>query len=213
MKELTIRYGALCKERGYLYSLFVGFFVLTISFVLANYAGEYSSRVADQSVTDLILDNIELRDVTFIHVHAALMFWIVFSIYIMTKPGTLPFITKTAAVFILVRSAFICLTHLGTPMNHLTIPTNFSSIFVFTGDFFFSGHVGGPFLLMLVFWKHIKLRYFYLSVSIFFAFIVLVGHLHYSIDVFAAPFITYCIYQFSRFVFMKDYQFFEQEME
>lgn len=211
MRALGIRYSNLCQDRSYLLGLCVGFTTLFLSFILANQAGEYASQVAGSSVHDLILNSMPMRDVTLIHVYAALFFWLSFSIYILTRPGALPFVTKTAAVFILVRSVFICLTHLGAPPNNLIIPPNYSAFFLFTGDLFFSGHVGGPFLLMLLFWEHIKLRYFYLATSIFFSYIVLSGHIHYSIDVFAAPFITYGIYQFSRFVFTKDYSFFEQE--
>ncbi len=211
MKALVFRYSTLCQDRNYLVSLFLGLLVLSISFILANQAGEYATLVATASVSDLFLDSITMRDVTLLHVYAALAFWFIFSIYIVTKPGALPFVTKTAAVFILVRSIFICLTHLGAPPNNLVIPPNYSAFFLFTGDLFFSGHVGGPFLLMLLFWEQAKLRYFYLATSLFFAYIVLAGHIHYSIDVFSAPFITYGIYQFSRFAFANDYQFFARE--
>ncbi len=213
MKSLALRYSTLCQDRNYLGSLVLGFLALSISFILANQAGEYATLVATASVSDLLFDSIAMRDVTLLHVHAALTFWLIFSIYIVTRPGALPFVTKTAAIFILVRSLFICLTHLGAPPNNLVISANYSTFFLFTGDLFFSGHVGGPFLLMLLFWEQVKLRYFYLATSLFFAYIVLAGHIHYSIDVFAAPFITYGIYQFSRFAFTKDYQFFAREFQ
>ena len=212
MKALTMRYGFLCLDRNYLCGLLSGFIALFISFIVCNHAGEYATRVAGYPVHDFILDNIPMRDVSLLHVHAALTFWTIFTLYAFIRPGILPFITKTAALFILVRSLFICLTHLGAPANNLVIPDNFSTFFLFTGDLFFSGHVGGPFLLMLIFWENSKQRYLYLSATLFFAYIVLLGHIHYSIDVFAAPFITYCIYQFSRLAFVKDYQFLEQEL-
>ena len=47
--------------------------------------------------------------------------------------------------------------------------------------------------------------------SLFFAYIVLVGHIHYSIDVAAAPFITYGVYQFARYFFDGDYDYFKKE--
>jgi len=37
--------------------------------------------------------------------------------------------------------------------------------------------------------------YFFIAASIFFGVVVLLGHLHYSIDVLAAFFITYSIYR------------------
>lgn len=210
MRSLTLRYGMLCQEQSYLSNLIIGFTALILSFIISNYASEYASENALIPVADLILNYIELRDVSFIHVYAALTFWLTCALYILIyRPETLPFVTKTAALFILVRSGFICLTHIGAPVNNLTIPDNFSSFFIFDGDLFFSGHVGGPFLLMLLFWHNQSLRYFYLLSSIFFAYVVLAGHIHYSIDVFAAPFITYSIYQCSLFVFAKDYEYFK----
>ncbi|AHE67415.1 hypothetical protein Loa_01868 [Legionella oakridgensis ATCC 33761 = DSM 21215] len=173
----------------------------------------YASAIAGNPVDDLLLNLLPVYDVTFVHVYAALLFWFVVAMYILMRPGMIPFITKTASVFIITRSAFICLTHLGAPPNQLIIPENFSSFFLFNGDLFFSGHVGGPFLLALLFWRNKTLRYFSLAASLFFAYIVLIGHIHYSIDVFAAPFITFGIYELSKFLFAKEYYFFMQDIK
>ncbi|WP_133127783.1 phosphatase PAP2-related protein [Legionella nagasakiensis] len=213
MKVLVNRYVTLSQEAGFLRSLFIGFTLLIISFFIANNAGLYASEMAGNPVDDLILNYLPLCDVTVLHVYAALLFWLFVSIYMLTQPGLIPFITKTASVFIVTRSAFICLTHLGAPPNQLMIPEGFSSFFLFNGDLFFSGHVGGPFLLALLFWQNKILRYFSLAASVFFAYIVLVGHIHYSIDVFAAPFITFGIYELSKILFVKEYSFFVQEIK
>ena len=211
MKTVFIDYKLLCQNPRYRRGLFFGFSLLILSFIAGNLAGEYASQVAGNRVDDLILSYLPMRNVTFVHVYAALFFWISFILYMLTHPEKIPFISKTAALFILVRSTFICLTHLGAPTNELNIPDNMASFFLFDGDLFFSGHVGGPFLLMLLFWENKKLRYFCLLSSIFFAYIVLVGHIHYSIDVFAAPFITYGVYALSCKFFVKDYQFFQDK--
>jgi len=77
----------------------------------------------------------------------------------------------------------------------------------FTGDdLFFSGHVGLTYLMALLLWDTPRLRYIYLAISIMFAAVVLLGHLHYSIDVFAAYFITYSIYILSTRLFKRDYE-------
>lgn len=211
MKSLVIRYTNLFQEQSYLYNLTLGLLLLVASFIINNYASVYATQIASLPVTDLILDNLSLYDVSFIHVYAALSFWLVFTLYLFVyRPGALPFISKTAALFILVRSCFICLTHMGAPVNNLSIPS-FSSFFIYNGDLFFSGHVGGPFLLALIFWQQITLRYFYLLTSLFFAFIVLAGHIHYSIDVAAAPFITYSVYQFAQYFLAADYEYFKRD--
>jgi membrane-associated phospholipid phosphatase len=77
--------------------------------------------------------------------------------------------------------------------------------FIGGNDLFFSGHTGAPFLLALIFWRIPPLRYLFLAWSLFFAVIVLLGHLHYTIDVLSAFFITYTIFHMSEF-FFKTYQ-------
>lgn len=206
MKAVADRYQALCQERIFIKSLMSGVFLLITSFLIMNFAGNYASHMAGNPVSDLILDNLPLRDVTVFHVNTAITFWTIFTIYILLQPAFIPFITKSAALFILIRCAFISMTHLGAPPNQLVIPDNFSSFVLFNGDLFFSGHVGGPFLMMLIFWSKPILRYVCLTTSIFFAYTVLAGHIHYSIDVFAAPFITYGIFHISQFLFASDYQ-------
>ncbi len=210
MRSLVIRYSPFLQEQSYLYNLILGLFLLIVSFIINNYASLYATQMANKAVSDLILDNINMYDVSIIHVYAALSFWLIFILHtVLYRPGSIPFISKTAALFILVRSCFICLTHIGAPINNLTIPS-FSSFFIYNGDLFFSGHVGGPFLLALIFWHQARLRYFYLLTTLFFAYIVLAGHIHYSIDVAAAPFITYCVYQFALYFFSEDYAFFKR---
>ncbi|RUR11150.1 phosphatase PAP2-related protein [Legionella sp. km772] len=212
MKNLSLRYYNLLQEQSYLSNLVLGLLLLAASFVINNHASLYATQIAGQAVPDLFLDNLDLQDVSFLHIYAALSFWLIFTLYVFVfRPETLPFISKTASVFILIRSGFICLTHIGAPVNNLTIPT-FSSFFIYNGDLFFSGHVGGPFLLALIFWNERFSRYLYLLTSLFFGYIVLAGHIHYSIDVAAAPFITYGVFHFAKYFFALDYGYFNSSI-
>jgi len=77
-------------------------------------------------------------------------------------------------------------------------------------DMFFSGHTGMPFLLALMFWEDKLARYISLTASCIFGAAVLFGHLHYSIDVFAAFFITYTIFQIAQKFFPEDYRLFHK---
>jgi len=109
-----------------------------------------------------------------------------------------------------VRSVFVTLTHLG--VSPADLPADFNSNFIkrlsYGGDLFFSGHTGMPFLMALVFWQNKKLRIFCIASAIFFGAVVLAVHMHYSIDVLAAFFITYTIYHLAETFFKKDYQLF-----
>jgi membrane-associated phospholipid phosphatase len=79
----------------------------------------------------------------------------------------------------------------------------------FGGDLFFSGHTGLPFLMALIFWNHPRLRYTFIAASLIFGTSAILGHYHYSIDVFAAYFITYSIFHIARTMFRSDLRLFE----
>jgi hypothetical protein len=75
---------------------------------------------------------------------------------------------------------------------------------------FFSGHTGMPFLLALIFWDNKPLRYILFSASLIFGVSMILGHLHYSIDVAAAFFISHSIYRIGRRLFSADYKLFHK---
>jgi membrane-associated phospholipid phosphatase len=120
---------------------------------------------------------------------------------------------KSIAVFTLIRSVFVSITHISPFPTHAIITSVFfnKEVFygIFTGnDLFFSGHTGIPFLLALMFWENKTLRIIFLGFSLMFAMVVLLGHLHYSIDVLSAFFITYTIFDICKFFFKKDWKLF-----
>lgn len=187
-------------------SILWGVILLLISLVINFIAGSYASSHADHGVRDLILDNVPTLDVSFIFIYGIAAFFGIIGFLMIQRPKRAPFILMTLSLFIIFRSFFIVLTHLG-PSPELTnfSLNNFVSYFTFTGDLFFSAHTGMPFLMALIFWKHFKLRIFFICTSIFFAITVLLGHLHYSIDVFSAFFITYGIYKIAKHIFNDEY--------
>ena len=65
---------------------------------------------------------------------------------------------------------------------------------------------------MTMFRFTIGARIFFTAVAIFFGIIVLMGHLHYSIDVLSAFFITYSIYHIAKFLFKEDKILFDKEV-
>jgi membrane-associated phospholipid phosphatase len=100
------------------------------------------------------------------------------------------------------------MTHLGPSPDH--IATDLEGLrYVSSGaDLFFSGHTGLPFLMSLLFWENKKLRYIFLFCSVAAAVAVILGHLHYTIDVFSAFFITYGVFHISQRIFKRDYSLF-----
>jgi len=193
------------------FSLLVfSFFIFLSSIIVSFLAGVYATDRASNMVTDIVLSNTPAFnvDAPFVYGTFILAFFIAFLCLI--YPKRFPFILSSMALFYLIRSFFVLLTHLGP--YPIRVESNFgvtiSRLFFGGGDFFFSGHTGAPFLMALLFWRYKPLRYIFLFSAIFFAVIVLLGHLHYTIDVASAFFITYTIYRLSVFLFPKQEKLF-----
>ncbi len=209
MKHLFQKYRHVWTECGFIVSVLLGVFLLLLSLGLNFVLGTYASRNASNAVTDVILSNIPVLDVENLFIWGTWVFISFVFCIVLFEPKTIPFVLKSSAFFICIRSIFVSLTHIGPfPVPPLLDAGTLTNLINFTGDLFFSGHTGFPFLLALMFWHHRYLRWVFLGSSLFFAVIVLVGHFHYSIDVFAAFFITYGIFQLSKKAFSKDYTLF-----
>lgn len=163
--------------------------------------------MAGSPADDIILDNIPVFNVDFIVNEVALMFICFVVLILILDPKRIPFALKSAAVFVIIRSLFVTLTHIGPSAIHSHIGRHdIMSSFNLGKDLFFSGHTGMPFLMALIFWDSAWVRYVCLGASAVFGVAVLLGHLHYSIDVFAAFFITYSIFEISKKFFSSDYE-------
>ena len=192
--------------------LFASLFLLA-ALVIQHFAYNY----IDQSVTgihvgDLLLDNLPVVNLDFFIVQGALVSTAVVLVLFLGNPKYLIFSIKALALFIIIRSFFITLTHLGTNLHQITLNVNSIGFWLYDflynakNDFFFSGHVGASFLFALVFWKKTIFRYVFFAFSLIFAISMLLAHMHYSIDIFAAPFITYGVFVISKKLFKKDFE-------
>ncbi|MDE2001675.1 MAG: hypothetical protein KGI60_03895 [Patescibacteria group bacterium] len=214
MEELKQNYRHFWEDRDLLYSSVVGVLFLIASLIINYAAGMFATLNASNSVTDIILDNVPRMNVEYVFVQGILLF-LAFVAYLLIKdPRRIPFALKSIAFFVIVRSIFVSLTHFAPfPDNNFDVYGSFIKNFTFGGDLFFSGHTGLPFLMALLFWQNKRLRFFFICASIFFGTAVLLGHLHYSIDVFAAFFITDSVYRLGSGLFSKDKALFAQTMQ
>jgi hypothetical protein len=200
-----ISYGHM-RNSPLIRSSLAGVLLLVVALVTNHYAGLYAFESASNAVTDIILSNIHAFDVDMIFIYGPVLFWAFVAYTLIRRPATIPFTLKSVAVFIFVRALFISLTHIGPFPEHIELTNRFFLFFSTGSDLFFSGHTGLPFLLALVFWKDTWLRITFILTSIFFGVIALLGHLHYSIDVAGAFFITYTIFHISRYFFPSDHK-------
>jgi len=179
---------------------------LFAALVINYWAGMYANLHSSNYVQDIILDNVPLYETKFIFIYGALFVVIFVCFLLFFMPRYFPFLLKTAALLVVIRSLFLIMTHLAPYPERAFLPTNhFIGKFTFGADLFFSGHTAFPYMLALVYWSNKPLRIIFLITSVVFAASVLLGHLHYSIDVFAAYFITYSVYRISMRFFKEEY--------
>ena len=209
MNAILEKYKRLYLEKSLVGPLFISFLFLLFSLIINYAAGTYATERASNAVTDIILSNIPVFDVDIIFIYGPILFFIVVGVLIILEPKWMPFTLKSIALFVLVRAFFISLTHLGPFPDQIAFSSNFIlNKLTFGGDLFFSGHTGLPFLMALLFWNFKHLRLIFLATSFIFGASVLMGHIHYSIDVASAFFITYTIYHICIRIFPKDYKLF-----
>jgi len=207
MRKFIDKHLTLWTQREFLVSVLIGLLILAVGLTATNFANHYATLRASNWVTDIILDNIPVVNVSFLYSQGALLFLVIVALILILEPKRVPFVLKSLGLFFIVRSIFMTLTHIAAPpqmsvLNYTDLINRLSS----GDDLFFSAHTGLPFLLALVFWNEKYLRYLFILATLAGGTIVLLGHLHYSIDVFSAFFISFGIYHMAMFLFKKEYK-------
>ncbi len=114
------------------------------------------------------------------------------------NPKQLMFVLQVYVLMIIFRIAAMYILPLNPPDKMILLNDPFVQLFgtgkVLTKDLFFSGHTATLFLLFLCSPKTL-LKKIYFVFTILIAASVLLQHVHYSIDVLAAPFFTYAAYR------------------
>ncbi len=165
-------------------------FVLFLLSTFLNY-NEFRPGFTFNDPVLKLFDPIDLTWLTFILIYAAL---IIALIYLLREPESLLIAIQTYTIMALVRIAAMYLLPLDPPENLIPLVDPLVQLtgggLVLKKDLFFSGHTSTMFLLFLSVDKK-SLKYTFLLCTILVGFTVLLQHVHYSIDIFAAPFFAY----------------------
>lgn len=187
----------------YRYLILLSLLIVAAATFLDYYSGVYVTNAKVAYVPDLILDHIKPVDLRPIFVYGYLTLCFTLFLYpFLLHIRTLHEVVSQFSFLVMLRAVFVMLTHLQSPPDGIrgSFPWIFQEI-SFYNDMFFSGHTAIPFLGFLLFDG--KIRYFFLAGSILMGMTVLLMHLHYSIDVFSAFFITYCCYKIGQVILKK----------
>jgi hypothetical protein len=116
-----------------------------------------------------------------------------------TRPAALLVALQSYAFIVAVRMAAMYFVPLDPPSGIIPLKDPFVGLFdsgvVLTKDLFFSGHTATLFLLFLTA-QHRVLRVVFLLATLMVGAGVIWQHVHYTVDVLAAPFITFGCYRF-----------------
>jgi hypothetical protein len=206
------RYQASWFDTYFRFSAPVAIILFALSVVVNFYAGVYATTHASNFVEDIVLSNTPVFDVGFIFIWGVVALIAAIVVLCVSHPKRIPFVLHSLSAFYLIRAAFVSMTHLEPYPAHAVLDVTGLVARQFGGaDLFFSAHTGAPFLMALIFWHKPALRYLFLTWSGVFGVIVLLGHLHYTIDVFSAFFITYGIYHIALWLFPRERALFMAE--
>ncbi len=122
-------------------------------------------------------------------------------IYFVQNPKQLLTAITAYGIMILFRIAAMYILPLDPPAKMIALQDPFVEFFgqsgTLTRDLFFSGHTAIMFLFFLI-TVNKKLKYIFLSGTIAIAILVIIQHVHYSVDVFVAFFVSYCSYAIAK---------------
>lgn len=147
-----------------------------------------------------LFNPVDLTWLTFLLIYGSLITAI---IYLFTKPEKLLLAIQLYTLMVFVRIIAMWLLPLNPPEKMILLVDPFVEFFgtgkTLTKDLFFSGHTATLFILFLsADNKYLKL--FFLIGTIGVAVSVLLQHVHYSIDVFAAVIFTYACYSILKLI-------------
>ena len=202
-------YKVILHDKKHLASMGISY-VFFLSSLFANYLAIHIALIdAGNATTDILLDHLPLINTDFVFTEGALVFVILVTFLLLIRPRTATFTLKSITLLIYTRALFVIMTHLAPYPDHISTDLARFQYFSSGSDLFFSGHTAIPFMLALIFWNVKNLRIFFILCSFVAACAVLFGHMHYTIDVFAAYFITYGVYCIARYCFKTDHQYFK----
>lgn len=210
--SLRAEYRAIFFERTYLVSALVSFLLFLGALFASSRAVQFATKDVGNSTSDILLDNLPLINTDIIFSEGALALVVLVTVLLLIKPRAITFTLKSLALLIYTRSLFVIMTHLAPYPDHIITDINRFQYISSGSDLFFSGHTAIPFMLALVFWNIKQLRFFFIFCSVLAANAVIFGHLHYTIDVFAAYFITYGVFHIAQHLFKADYHLFKKSL-
>ena len=181
--------------------MLVTLFFFIACFVVSVYFIDRCELRNGHVLHDVILDMLPHKDVStyiFILTYGGIVLAIASSL---SAPHLLIKGFQMYAILLLMRAVFIALFPLNPPQEMVLLQDKIGSFLLngqqypITKDLFFSGHTSTLFLMFLI-TQQKKVKATLLTISIIVPILLLVQHVHYTIDILAAPVFSYAIFSF-----------------
>lgn len=198
ISEIISNLIPLFKSRYFYIGLLTAIAGSALNFASQTYLHNYMSEGKTlPMLSDLILDNLPVLDVSLLYDLFCIIIFTVVAIYIVHRKdyNRFPYILFLCGIFFIIRGIFIVLTPFGNPPEFMGSDPLFNGFSKYELGVYPSGHVGNSFLLLLLVNDKVY-RYilgFCLLVVVFSLFL---AHGHYSIDILSGFFFAYAIKSF-----------------
>ncbi|QQS36439.1 MAG: hypothetical protein IPM56_00340 [Ignavibacteriales bacterium] len=195
---MTDSWGKILKEKKVITELVISSLILASVLWALTIFLENNERRQGTILFDPFLSLFTPADVTwftFIILYGALIIGV---IHLTNKPIKLILSLQFYSLLVLTRMLAMYFVALEPPPLMIPLVDPFVEFFttgtVMKKDLFFSGHTATLFFLFLLIDKK-GLKYFLFVCTVIVGGLILAQHVHYSIDVLAAPFFTYGVYR------------------
>src|SRR3989344_1881449 len=120
MKYIITRHKACWPEKAFASSVIIAVAFLLGSLLINYAATTYTAKRASSPVADIVLDNLPVINTDVVFIQGSIFFTIFIILLLIHDPKRIPFVFKSVALFVITRSFFITLTHIGpSPENSL----------------------------------------------------------------------------------------------
>ncbi len=205
-EPLNFTWTTAWQSKNYRTKLLLGFVLVAITLSFYPLFFDYIEKQDGVVLNDFFLQKLPSKNVsipifTIIWGMAALTLYRVF-----TSPRIALNATWCFLLIITSRIISINLWHLNPPVNLVPLVDPISNSFYggkfITKDLFYSGHTATQFLMFLCLEKKLD-KILALTSSIVIGILVLIQHVHYTIDVVTAPFFAYLCFRLAKWLLTK----------
>jgi membrane-associated phospholipid phosphatase len=186
------------KDKKHLTEFIITAIIVTAVIIAFSHFLHFIEQREGVELNDPLLNAFSPLDLTWFTFILIYLSLIIFVITTFNKPDKLLIAFQAYGLMLIFRTIAMYLTPFEAPETILLLNDPFVQFFakgdILTKDLFFSGHTGTLFLVSLLA-ENKTLKIIFLILTLMVGTAVLLQHVHYSVDVFVAPFVAYGAYR------------------